>query len=281
MLKTLSKKSPPLFRFRALFSIALVFCAGEAHAGAWLQKEGDGQAIVNYFYLNSSSRFDEKGHEVNASTFVKNEINPYIEYGLTEDWTIGGAVSIQSIIGTDTNNEGAITEMRPVYADLFVRTYLLTGEDEIGSYVISIQPGLRIPMQESAGINPEGDDIIPELKIIGGHNFRLFERNHFTELSAAYRSRKGLIEDMTKIEATVGFDVYDDVVILPQLFYEKTLGRMSGDTNPANYDLLKGQLSVVYQFEDDLRLQAGAYYNLDGTNTAAGEGLVFSTWYEF
>ena len=50
--------------------------------------------------------------------------------------------------------------------------------------------------------------------------------------------------------------------------------------NP-DFDLYKGQLSLVYRVGPKLRIQAGYLRDLTGRNTGAGDGFVVSLWINF
>lgn len=265
-----------------LFLVALSSLAvtSNAHAGAWLQQEGQGELIINYTIFSSDEVFDESGDRQSSSNFAKNEFNPYFEYGLADEITIGGSVSYQSVI-----SEGNLTQsdsLRFSFFDVFARTYLFNNDD----FVVSIEPRLHVPVNADASLNPEGNDPIPELKLSLGAPFKLWNQYSFVDVSGTYRFRDedslgNELKDILKLEGSLGLKVEEDVLLLGQIFHEQSLNRQTGDNTPGNFDLTKLQLSIAYDYWETVFLQVGAFTNIDGVNTSAGNGLLFSAWYKF
>lgn len=262
--------------FLPLISLLLIAPSG-ANAGAWLQKQGEGEIILNYTYYNTNAKFDEDGEEFKDNGFVKNEINPYLEYGLLDELTIGTSLSFQSILSREDGTFASGEGLELSYADIFARTYLYN-ED---GFVVSFQPGVRIPVEENANVNPEGDKPIMELKFLTGKTFEWFDRYHFAEASFAMRPRPEPIEDMMKVEGTLGLKLEDDYLLLSQIFIEKPLSRNHKDNNPANYSSTKLQLSLAFDYWETAFLQVGTFRVIDGVNTSGGQGFLLSTWYKF
>lgn len=267
-----------------LFSAIIVWCflliPTIAHAGAWLQEEGQGEVIINYTFFNSDESYDAFGDKVKTAQFGKSEISPYYEYGVHKDLTIGGAMSYQTVISTNVNQQA--DDFQFSYYDIFARTYLLKRDD----ILVSIEPRLHIPVEENASLNPEGDDIIPELKLSIGAPFKLFSEYSFADAGATYRFRDedtlgNELNDMLELEATIGLKLESDIMLLNQIFYKQSLGRKAGDTTSGNYELTKLQFSLAYDYWETVYLQAGVFANIDGINTNAGEGILFSVWYKF
>lgn len=260
--------------------LALILSSSSAIAGAWLQEKDQGEIIFNYQFFSSNENYDQFGNKQINSGFIKNEISPYIEYGIDEDLTIGGALSYQSVVTVGGNQSS--DDLDVSYYELFARTYLLEDPD----YVLSIEPRVKVPVNANAAINPEGDDPIPELKLAAGTSFKLFDEYSFIDVAGTYRWRdedelNNKLKDMLKLEATLGLKVEEDSLILAQVFREKSLGRKTADNTPGNFDLTKLQLSLAYDYWETLFMQAGYFNNVDGVNTSAGDGVIFSLWYKF
>lgn len=266
----------------ALTSLSFLFAVSNANAGAWLQGEGKTQAIISYSYLSTDEFFDTSGNRSNNVKFTKGEISPYIEYGYDSDWTFGASASLQSVSSNGVSgNVTDLNEYQLASTDLFARYALDEGSD----YIISIEPRLKVPIVQDAGINPEGSAPIPELRLSYGKNHSLLsELDSFTDLSTTYRLRThGDLSDMVKFDATAGIRPFDEypVLLLGQSFYERALGDLSDANNSGNYELLKLQVSAAYEFENGVTVQTGFFSNAYGTNTAAGNGLLLSTWLSF
>lgn len=254
-----------------------------AHAGPWLQKEGEGEVNLNYSFFYSDKSYDNNGKKVAATAFVKHEFNPYFEYGVDDDLTIGGALSFQALTndGSTILNPASVQkfdELQLSYFDIFARTPIFEGEE----YIFSLQPGFRYPINSDASINPEGSDIIPEIKILGGYGFKLFDQYSYVDGSANYRYRDiNDLKDMLKLEGTIGLKLHKNYLLIGQAFYEKSLNRQRADMRSGNYDATKLQLSLAYDYWETVFMQAGYYKTIDGVNTSYGDGVIFSIWYKF
>lgn len=258
--------------------IATIF-SNDAQAGAWLQKYGKTQLILNYSHLSTDKFFDTAGDKFSNTKFSKHEFSPYVEYGLTDEWTVGSSLSLQSI---SSNGVGGnfidIGDYTLSYTELFARIYLDTGD----RYVFSIEPRLKIITNSDTATNPEGKTPIPELKLSYGQSFETYDS--FSDMGVTYRKRtEADLADMLKLESTVGTRPFEETPLLfmVQAFYEKNLGVINPTSSSGNYDLLKLQLSAAYEYDDNITLQAGYFNNVYGVNTAAGQGVLISTWLSF
>jgi len=263
-----------------LLTLSASFFYQEAQASAWLQKQDEGELIFSFSYFNSDENFNQNGDKVDAPEFAKNELDILGEYGLTEWLTLGSEFSLQSI----ENTAGAFNtdHLDLSYIRLFSRLPIY----ESDNFIFSFQPSIKIPNDKSQLLNPEGNEIIPEIKIAGGYSFRIFDLYSYIDTSAQYRYRDhisgaGAIKNQAKYELSLGLKVEKDTLLLAQLFHDETFGNNSLNNDPGNYDLTKAQFSVAYDFWESLFLQGGAFYHIDGVNTAGGEGLILSLWYKF
>jgi hypothetical protein len=252
-----------------------------AHASAWTQAEGNGQIILNGWYYATDSFYNNSGTETNQDTYRKYELNPYIEYGLTDGVTIGANLSLQRASqdvagGTRTNYGIGDTE-------LFARFRLW---EEYG-FIISAEPLIKLPSPESSDETPVlgGDNPDAGLSIAAGYGFSLLGYHHYADVSAGYRYRFGDPENQLRYSATVGVTVAPKWVIMPQAFMTQrtndplaaTFTQSSGD----DFDLTKLQLSAVYKYSDDMSLQFGGFSHVDGKNTGAGDGALLAVWKKF
>ena len=141
---------------------------------------------------------------------------------------------------------------------------------------------MKLIINSDSGINPEGSTPIPELKLNYGQSYQSF--NSFSDLGLTYRKRTETdLFDMIKLENTIGVRPFEEtpVLFMAQAFYEKTLGTIATGTSSGNYDLLKLQLSAAYEYDENITVQAGYFNNVYGVNTAAGQGILISTWLSF
>jgi hypothetical protein len=242
-----------------------------AAAGAWLQPEGTGhQVIANFTYYEASQGFDAKGNKYVMPKYSKYEFNPYAEYGLYDDITIGGSFAAQREInessGDDSYSVGDV--------HLFARTYLYTGSIyHPADFVVSVEPGIYLPISSSSDLN-EQTGISPSVKLNLGYS----DVDYYADASVGYAYWSNT-SDRIKAEASLGYYIADDWVFLNQAFAELVTDK--DYTNSGNYDLVKAQSSVVWQYDEVISHQLGVSYDIYGRNTGAGMGFLYSLWYRF
>ncbi len=265
-------------RLRLLFLFAsCVTLTTNAYAGAWTQKQGEGQVILNALYYSTKTLYNNQGNKASQAKFSKYELNPYFEYGLTDAVTIGANLSLQRTYQANNSNWGIGD------SEFFVRTRLW----EKDGFVLSLEPMVKLPSPEHATETPALGGRHPDagLGLSAGYGFSAFGQNHFANLDTQYRYRFGSPENQIKLAGTVGISVTDTLMFMPQLFATlrandpaaAAFTQSSGD----DYDLLKGQISAVYKMNEQTNLQIAGFSHLDGKNVGAGEGLVLSVWQKF
>src|SRR5689334_3607366 len=109
-------------------------------AAAWNQPAGVGQLINNFSFYQTNVFHTPSGEGVKTTQFTKFEYNPYAEYGLNKDITIGTSLFLDRLKG---NGISGTTETSTAIeaADFFARKELY---DENGT-VFSIQPMVEFP----------------------------------------------------------------------------------------------------------------------------------------
>ena len=248
-----------------------------AYAGAWTQDAGKGQIIINGLYYNTDRLYNNQGNKTSQTTYTKYELNPYLEYGWTDDITVGANLSLQRADQSSNTNWGFGD------SEFFLRKRLWQQD----GFVLSAEPMIKLPSPEGARETPQLGGSHPDagLGLSAGYGFSAWGLNHFANLDAGYRYRFGQPENQIKLAGTLGIATAPRWMIMPQLFatYRAntpstvTFTQSSGD----DYNLVKLQLSTVYQLQDDLSLQAGGFSHAEGKNVGAGSGLFMAVWKKF
>lgn len=262
----------------SLFCCALA--SGHAQAAAWLQEEGRGEIIVNAVYYTTESSFDNNGNERTQPRFTKKEINPYLEYGLTDAITIGANVNFQDLSQDSGGDNAGMGD-----AELFFRMQVWEHEGA----VVSLQPLIKIPGPYDSGDAPAlgSDQTDVEMRVLLGQGFAIPLWNaypHFMNVEAAYRYRDGAPSDEWRFDGTLGLRPAEHTLILNQLFSVFALNEKTAPlllANSRDYDLVKYQLSLVQDIVPGTSVQAGVFRHLSGENTGAGGGALLSVWQAF
>ena len=263
-----------------LLAISIPTCS---YAGAWTQNKGNGQIITNLSYYSSGKYFDNSGKKRSTSNYSKYEVNPYMEYGVRDWLTIGANLFAQRSSQYNTGLGRQQTNWGIGDSELFFRTRLWNDK----GLVISAEPMLKLPSIDSRTEQPQigNPNYDTGLTLSGGYSFKALELDHFINIDAGYRHRFGAPKDQLKFAATAGISVTKRTKILTQLFRTSRITdtgntvftQSSGD----DYDLNKLQVSAVYQMDDKLSFQLGAYNNISGRNTGSGDGALLAVSKEF
>lgn len=262
--------------------VMLCFFAPPAHAGAWLQPEGAGQLITTMSSYHATKFYDINGTRAAQDPFSKIELNPYIEYGLTQALTVGANVLMNSN-SASTNPFGGREDYYGLQGELFARTALWEKEGSI----LSLQPLVKLPVYyaDKGFYQTQYTRADVELALLAGTHFSAMGFTHFLDGSAAYRVRSGAPGNQAKFNLTLGTQVNDEWTILTQAFSTwavspPALPSLTQRTED-DYDAIKLQLSAVYALTNTLSVQAGGFINTHPRNTGAGSGVLAALWWNF
>ena len=265
----------------ALYSTAIIFLSHATYAGAWTQDAGRKQIIVTGSVYSADHYFDNRGHRRSQPNYYKQELNFYGEYGWRDGITFGAQSAVARVFkdGMATNN----SRLNLDDSEVFVRKRVWKNANSI----LSLQPFVVIPSPDRFSSRPKvgSDHYSTGLALNYGHGFQAFNRHHFVDFSADYTYRFAEPKDQLHASATVGFQVTQNISFMPQLFLTQ---RVQSPSNPSftessadDYNQLSGQLSALYSFSPQTRIQLGYYNHFHGKNTGAGSGLQLGWWRSF
>lgn len=266
-------------------------------AGAWNQKQGKGEVIHSINYYNTSSFTDENGDRQSQETYHKVEDSLYVEYGLNEAITLGITPRLQYVwqdqpfTRTFGSGPGKITvtgttaesNFNLADTDFFARFRLW--HDEASTF--AIQPLVKLPgLYDENDTLPLGQGQVDiELRALFGHNFYQQGLDLFSTYELAYRHRLDDPNDEIRFAQALGWNATQNWLLLGELFGTFSLGDESPNLfdpgNPADYDLVKWQLSAVYQISDNYRIQFGGFQHIYARNTGNGGGVLVALWHNF
>jgi hypothetical protein len=266
---------------------SLICLPGFASAAAWPQPEGHGLEVLTFSWYQTGSIFTERWTRQPLSKdgrFFKHEVNNYIEYGLTDRITLVGNFFYNPTLhfSDQTSNVQSSGFGDQEFA---VRYGLNSGSSPM---VWSIQGLVKIPTYTLSRNPPPGlGQTDYEIRLLNGHGWDAYGKHLFWNVEGAYRYRTQFPADEFRLDATIGADPFPRWTILAQMFTIK--GFRNGELiaipgNPTlnpNFDLIKGQLSVVYRVTTALRVQVGGSAPVAGRNTGAGAGVLLSIWWDF
>ncbi len=247
-----------------------------AMAGAWPEAPGQWLDINTLsYYQVSVNGYNEQGRPTGNGTYSQVEFSPYVEYGLTDRWTIGVQPRLQEV--TQSGLPGTASSYGLVQANLFAR-YQLYRDDQ---NVVSVQgqfgaPGVannRNPLL----VQPNAEY---EARLLYGRNLAIAASlPAFIDAEAAYRVEANGVADQFRGDVTVGLKPSPNWLILAQSFNTVSVGSaVPGETN---YNLYRVELSVVRDISEHASLQLGAWHDVAGHNIALGDAGVLALWLRF
>lgn len=300
-----------------LLILSCSLAAGQVFAAAWTQARGKGQIVATLSGYLSSHYYDEDGKNTKSDVeFEKIEFNPFIEYGITNDLTVGLNPSLQKWNFEKKDGNSSIFDFRQCgvfnnsnnirvnsylfETDFFVRKKLL----DRNNFVLSVQPLVKTPcLMMSDGIIQLIENTADfELRLLGGYGFKwdpamlkgkrrpFAGQYHFINLEAAYRKRNEQFADQIKIDATAGFRFNEDLLFLGQIFSTFSNGKepirgIIGNTSLVaeedDFYTVKAQIAAVRQMSRRTSLQLSLFKEVMGKNSGNGDGAALALWYSF
>lgn len=240
-------------------------------AGAWLQPESQGYASLNGTYYRSDQFWDERGQSRTQPTFSKFELNPYAEYGISDETTIGANLFVQQLTQGRRDN-WALSD-----SEFFTRHHLFDYENA----TFSLQPLIKLPSLHARDMLPKGgsDSFDAELAALAGYGFECLGKHHYADASIAYRYRfDDALGDQLKARVALGISITDSIQFLPAINYTHSLASPTtsafNESGQTNYHLLKAEAALAYTLPTGHIIQLGFFSHLHGRNAGAGEGLI-------
>jgi protein XagA len=267
----------------ALLSSALPACV---HAGAWTLEASTGQLILTTLYYRADDLFTRGANRrsfPNDGEFTKVEFNPYLEYGLLNDLTLVSDFFLRYLESSDRFS----SDTNFGFADPEIGLRYRLSPPSFTT-VWSVQGLVKLPVSSSSArpaLSNKQTDF--EARLLVGRGFSLGSGSAFWNLEVAYRYRNGGPADEIRLDGTFGYYPAPKWLLMAQLFGTQGLRNSASTSSGGNptiqpdYDLYKGQVSVVYQLTPAVRAQLGYTRDLFGRNTGAGNAVLAALWLKF
>jgi hypothetical protein len=264
----------------------LILCPGRLCADAWTQPPAHGQVILNLSLMSLSEGFDGSGKVKpfgDGGRFRKIEFNPYIEYG----WNGRTTLIVNTFLPAlkYSNRYGVHQSFGLGNVETGVRRRLNSPDSPAA---VSLQFTVQFPAYTLARDPLSGNHQLDvEARFLVGRGFAIGRRHSFLSASAAHRSRNGPPADQFRSDGSWGVDLDRRLMLLAQ--YSGITGLRNGSpftvtTNPnlhSDFDLYKGQVSLVARVARGMRVQFGWVHVFDGRNTGRGNSVLAAIWQEF
>jgi len=251
-------------------------------AGAQGQEKGALFLSLQPYYYSTDQYFDEHGrlHD-RGGTFTKFEVNPYLEYGLTDNETL--TINIfynwltDDVSGRERQTQGLTDQ------EIGLQHRIATGVNG----TIAIHGLMIIPTGYVLEDDPRlGYDCLgAEMSLLYGQSFQMFHKYGFVDLRLGYRDYFGYPSSQLRINTVLGYDISPgwQIFALGELQYglknghEKQLSL--GSSVQPDYRLLKVTIAARVHISKHYSLVAGGYKHVWGEETGGGGGGYVSLWY--
>ena len=255
----------------AIALLLLAFAGSPASASPWARLDGEILVIsgMNYFRSDLSSQ-DPKG-----GFFESLENDTYLEFGLTEDITIGG----KAVYGTSwlTNSAGAFSDSGFSEIEGYAQYQFLRTIKHAAS--VKLSAGKPAAFQSGARSDLESGGADLELAGLYGRNVMFEPVKIFVAGEAGFRKRFGENADLLRTQATIGVEPGKHWVLLLETFAAVSMRNESD--GGADYDIVKIKPSVVYRFNRRWAVQAGVTEEVVDRNLARGRTYFIGLWSAF
>ncbi|WP_428410539.1 hypothetical protein [Hyphococcus sp.] len=241
-----------------------------AHASPWARFDGELLVISSTKYFQGDSPDDPAD-----GVFESVDSDTHIEFGLTEDITIGGKV----IYGTSwlANSAGNFSDSGFSEVEGFAQYQFLRDIRQAASVKLSAGKPAAFQSGARPSLSAGGADV--ELGGLYGRNLLFEPVKIFAAGEIGFRKRIGDAADVMRTQGTLGVEPGRHWVLLFETFSVTSL-RNENDSG-ADYDIVKIQPSVIYRFNRRWAVQAGMTEDVSVRNVAPGRTYFIGFWSAF
>lgn len=263
----------------AVAAMGTMLVPGAAMAGAWPQDENRWLVVNQFSYSESQTNgFGPNGQRIGHGNFKQFEFSPYIEYGVTPDWTIGVQPRFQyANLSVPSGQCCGGSTLGVAQVNLFARYTLYRWDFD----VLAVQATFGTPGYTGKN-NPQvaAPWASAEIRGLYGHAFDVTDDvTGFFDTELAYRYQGGHNADELHSDTTIGLKPGEDWIAL--LSFNMTLGVGNNTGTGGNYDQYRIGAAVGYRILDETWLVLGGYHDIAGSHVALGNGVTLSIWTRF
>jgi protein XagA len=265
-----------------LATLILLALTSSANAGPWTHAQGKGQFITTASVYEKKRDFNSHGRSIKSDKFRKYELTPLLEYGLTNDLTIGGKVYLDHLISYSTLGKRKETGLADVEA---LSRYQFYKDND---HVMAFQGMVKIPGPYNKNHNPSlgAKQVDLEARILYGFNNQIGNCPWYLAFEGAYRFRFQAPADQVRLDATLGFKLTERFEVMVQSFNTISLKnhkKGAAINNPfgVDYDIYEISPSLLIRLTPAIKLQVGGGFVFAGRKVGAGKTGLLGLWVDF
>jgi hypothetical protein len=256
--------------------IILILClvSTALYAGAWVQPQGEGLSILAVRRYVSHQYWTSGGRLTSNPEYAKNEIDEYVEYGLTSRFSAGFLLSALKSHTSANGTQGGMDDMM-----LFGR-YLFW---ESGKHVASFQLSLdQLGRARNFNIPPQNSSFNSTETIALGTS------GGWGEVSTPFwfaDGSLGLVQrysagNQLEVDLTAGLKRSESLWLMLQAYNTLDLDHLQSPAE-SSYNLMTLAPSAIYWFTQAMGLQLGLTQDIYGQNVGKGRSYFMASWIRF
>lgn len=267
------------FMTRIVIWILLLLWPDSVFAAAWVLPKGSALLIANTEWYYNNRFWNINGDLISGPAFNQLSLNPYFEYGLTDNLTIGENTFFRQVWRQDVN-----TGMELGDSEFFGRYRFWHN-----SYsVFSGQFGFNLPwVHPLFFISPlpptvsNGQYWIEGRLLygIGGALPKLANSSWFLDFEAGYQPNYNGAADQVNTEVVCGWKSPAEKWTVTLKEYNIFTMHNQTVLNAPNYNLATIEPGILYSITKEISLEVGVYQDFWGTNVGKGTQPFVALWW--
>ncbi|SDS66080.1 hypothetical protein SAMN05216421_1935 [Halopseudomonas xinjiangensis] len=256
-------------------------------AGAWVQEQGRTLTILKLAHTEDATAFDassERTRFPDRGNSRQDQINLYIEHGLTPDLTAIGNFYYNDVSYDSDTFSGSTRGFGD--QELALRYRLNPGSGD--TWVGALQGLVSIPTYDDDEMPALGlGDYAFELRYSVGRGYVLGGRNGYIDAGAAIRLRSDDPADEFRFDIASGIALNPHWMLMGEVNVIEGLGNGEERNRLAfidstDYDLTKLQASLLFTpGAGNVHFQVGYTKPVLGRNTGGADGPFVAAWWRF
>ncbi|NOX83970.1 MAG: hypothetical protein GXP06_13490 [Alphaproteobacteria bacterium] len=263
-------------RLKDIFICFIVLVASStAAASPWARADNELFVISRADYFKADLGPVNTINGIVDSRFERLMSNTYVEYGLTDNITIGG----KALYGTSWLTRGRDTETASGFSE--VEAYIQHQAFRSSTHAGAVRLAAARPANFSSGARPElqSNGVDMDVSALYGRNMITTPVKIFTTTEIGYRKRFGGAADHIRMDATIGFEPSDRFLVLFDFF--STISMQNENIGGADFDIVKIQPSLLWRATKRWAFQAGMTEEVASRNISTGRTYFFGLWSRF
>ncbi len=255
--------------------LVFLFCSlacMASHAGAWVQKKGEGLNIFTIDRYISDQYWTSGGRLIGGSTYAKNQVSNYTEYGATDKLTLGAYLSaLQTHTGANGTRGGWNDTM-------ILGRYLLSSSDE---NVLSVQLSIdKLGHGAVLDVPPSNSSVNTQESLLVGTS-RAFGSAYWFADAAFSLIQRYSAGNQFQLDLEAGYKMkHEQLWLMLQNYNTFSLDHINYPQG-MGYNLITVAPSLVYWVTKSIGVQAGITQDIYGQNVGKGRSMFVASWLRF